>query len=177
MRVLIMLATTMLLGLTGCATNYGTRPAGDVTAAVQVRDSTFDARRIYAGPPSFSETSRFPFVDNETARLVAFKDKATGQVTHAVTLMVMYSGGWRFYESVSLPGGTTVSLHEVKRDVNACMGAGCTFTEQMALELTDDQAQAARSGLQFRVNARSGHSNIITLPGEYVRGFLATTFN
>lgn len=167
------LATVAALALlSGCATNYGTVAPSEVSKAIEVKDSSFDADITYTGPQVMSETRRGLFVDNETARLAAVKNKKTGAVNYAVYVRVLYSFDWRFYKSVSFRDGMQAEVKNVSQRVNACTsGGGCIHTEELVFVVDLAKLKAA-GDLEFRLNAKNGTENIITLPRGYINGFL-----
>jgi hypothetical protein len=159
-----------LLG--GCATNFATAPSSEVSRAIEIKDSSFDADITYTGPQAFSETRRGLFVDNETVRLAAVKNKKTGTVNFAVYVRILYPFEWRFYNSVSFRDGKQGEIRNVSRQVNSCTaGGGCIHTEEFVFLVGMDQLRS-RGNLEFRVNAKNGTENIISIPRNYIDGFL-----
>lgn len=166
--VLICICFTMF----GCATNFAEVTSAEVSKAIEVKDSTFDTDITYTGPPAFSETRRGLFVDNQTTRLAAVKNKKSRVVTYAVYVQIMYSFDWRFYNSVSLIDGTQLKANSLSQRVNACTaGAGCIHTEELVFVVELDRLKA-KGDLVFRVNSKTGVENIITVPNSYITGFL-----
>lgn len=158
--------------LGGCATNYGTVSPSEVSQALVVKDSNFDAIATVIGPQSFSETSRGIFTDNETTQLVVSRNKSTGDVRHAVFVRILYTSDWRFYQSVSFSGGEQRPLRSLSKQTNACQAVGCIHTEEVAFDI--DRAVLDKGvDLEFRLNSPGGTENVIKLPRNYVTGFIA----
>lgn len=156
----------------GCATNYANAPSSEVSNAIEVKDSSFDADITYTGPQAFSETRRGLFVDNETIRLAAVKNKKTGAVNFAVYARILYSFEWRFYNSVSFSDGKQAEVKNVSRRVNSCTaGGGCIHTEEFVF-LVDINQLKGGGNLEFRANAKNGTENIISIQKTYIDGFL-----
>lgn len=168
------LATVAALALlSGCATNYATVAPSDVAKAIEVKDSSFDTDITYTGPQAMSETRRGLFVDNETVRLAAVKNKKTGAVSYAVYVRILYSFDWRFYKSVSFRDGVQADVKNVSQRVNACTsGGGCIHTEELVFVVDLARLKAGRD-IEFRLNAKNGTVNIITVPSSYINGFLS----
>jgi hypothetical protein len=160
-----------LLFVTGCATNYGVVPSEEVAGAIEVKDSEFDSSVQFAGPQAFSDTRRGIFVDNEAIRLVAAQDKQTGVVSYGIYVRILYSQGWRFYNSVSFTDATRVEAPNVSREVNGCTGIGCIHTEEFVVPVELSRLEGD-GDLVVRVNSRNGVENIISIPRSYIQGFL-----
>jgi hypothetical protein len=170
-KILTTLAFACFL-LGGCATNYATAPSSEVSKAIEIKDSSFDSDITYTGPQAFSETRRGLFVDNETVRLAAVKNKTTGAVNFAMYVRILYSFEWRFYNSVSFRDGKQGEIKNVSRQVNSCTaGGGCIHTEEFVFLVGIEQLRS-RGNLEFRVNAKNGAENIISIPRTYIDGFL-----
>jgi hypothetical protein len=170
----IALLTLFAIAVTGCATNYAEKSAEEVAATVEIKDSEFDSQKIYSARRAFSETKRFPFTDNESVWLAAVRDKKTGVTRYVLAIEVVYTGSWRFYETVSFVGGETATATPLNKQVVTCTsGVGCLQTEAVSIPVSLSTLQAANPSLRFRMNSRSGHENIITLPKPYIEGLLA----
>lgn len=158
--------------LAGCATNYATAPSSEVSKAIEVKDTSFDTDVTYTGPQAFSETRRGLFVDNETVRLAAVKNKKTGAVNFAVYVRILYPFEWRFYNSVSFRDGKQADIKNLSRQVNSCTsGGGCIHTEEFVFVVGIDRLKSGEK-LEFRANAKNGAENIIAIPRTYIDGFL-----
>ena len=167
------LAIAACLAISACATNYASKPASEVAKAVTVKDSQFDSSAAYIAPLTLSTTKRGLFTDNESVQLVAMQDKKSKQVTFRLAVRIMYSFDWRFYESASFNDGSRVDSINTKREVDACNSLGCIHTEELVFPI--DKTRLADAGsLTFRLNSKAGAENIITIPKNYIDGFLLT---
>lgn len=161
----------LVLALPGCATNYATKSAAEVGAALEVKNSEFDSVAMYAGPPVYSTTRRGLFVDNETVRLAAATDKKSGKAVVFIYVKILYPVDWRFYNSISLKDSSRVEAESVSRSVDACGGMGCLYTEEFSVPINPIKLGVSGE-FQFRVNSKNGTENVITLQRSYITGFL-----
>lgn len=171
MKLFQMIAIGALLCVSGCASNYANKSADEVAKAMSVRNSEFDSSIRYIAPPARSDTRRGLFEDNQTVQLYASLDKNTKALTYYVYVRVLYSFDWRFYNSVSFTDGTTKPTTEKARKVNSCTGIGCIYTEEIIFPI-EYARLASRHGMSFRLNSKKGASNTISLPSNYVDGFI-----
>ena len=68
-------------------------------------------------------------------------DQKTGQRTFRVNAWVIYSGGWRSYESASYEaadGPKSVPVIKVGREAANCAVGDCTYTERMAFPIDEE---------------------------------------
>ncbi|WP_170130818.1 hypothetical protein [Sphaerotilus hippei] len=169
-RKLIAVAAVAIFS--GCATNYAVAPPGEVSRAIEIKDSSFDANITYTGPQVGSETRRGIFVDYETVQLVAMKSKKTGVVAYMVYASVLYSFDWRFYGSASFQDGKQVDVRVMDRQVNSCSPSiGCIHTESVVFLVDLDRLKSG-GDLVFRLNSKGAAENIIKIPRSYIDGFL-----
>lgn len=158
--------------LSGCVTNYVNAPAEKVANAVVVSDSEFDSSVAYTGPDIQSVTRRGLFVDNESLRLVALRDKKSNALTYVVQLRILYSFDWRFYSSASFTDGSSVEVKEIDRRTNDCVALGCIHTERVFFLVDFKRLKDSQDGLRFRLNGKNT-TNVITIPRNYINGFMA----
>lgn len=168
-NLVLVVSTTFLLG--GCATNYGAQPSDVVSSAVEIKNSEFDRNIVFVGPPILTETNRGVFTDNETTRLVGVKNKITNEITYHVYVSVLYSFDWRFYNTVSLLGGSVIDVKRISQQVKSCTSIGCIHFEEFSFPISKINLTQPQ-GLQFRANGSNGFENKITIPPQYVSGFL-----
>ncbi len=85
-----------------------------------------------------------------------------------------YSGGWRFYDSVSLSGGKRLKLKQIDRSVDSCTSGICRFTEHVLLHLPDNYLKENKDlGIKYRINAQKTSTGaMIDIPSAYIHGFL-----
>ena len=158
--------------LASCATNYASRSADDIALATIIKDSDFDSQRRFTAPPIIIKESRgMLFVDFLYPRLRAFQDKSTSLFSYQLYIAITYTGDRRSYKWASLIGGEDVLLDRVSSKVDNCAGIACQFTEVVIMQLPD--LRPVNAAFQVRINASSGHENIITVPMHYFEGFFA----
>ena len=162
------------LCLTACTTtNYQNVPAEKVAQGVTVRDSEYDKVRTYTGPILHKDTRRGIFQDNIVYSLGANKDKSSGKIQYVVAVQILYIGEWRFYDSISLKGGTRIPVKTLSRKVNFC-DIGCSYTETFVAEVDSlTMAVWAEAGLTIRINSQVGADDELSFSSSYVTGFLA----
>jgi hypothetical protein len=158
------------LSVSGCATNYANKRPAEVGAGITVKNSEFDSAITYIGPQVMSETRRGLFVDNETLQLIAKQDKSTKKIKYGVYVRILYSFDWRFYNTVSFKGGATEDLKQLSQKVDACTGAGCIHTEEVAFPI--DLDKLTQGELEFRLNSKSGVENVLHVKKDYIDGFV-----
>lgn len=161
--------------LASCATDYSKLAPAEVSEKITVKDSEFDSHRKYLGPDNETHTMRGVFTDYEHSRIIANVNKKSGEISYQIYVSVLYSGGWRLYQSASFPGGQHASLNTLKENVNFCNGGLCSYTEEFYIETTEEYlSRYLDKDLRFRLNSKSGHANIISIPNNYIEGvFLA----
>lgn len=178
------LAPALLLAaaLIGCASKapldpgYLARSAADVTAATRVTDSEFDLNRTYVSPAVTMRDSAegLKYFDRQTVVLRGFKDKKTGVLTHQVYIEMTYFGqGWRFYNSVSLPGIGARPVTLISRKVDSCSGHACNYREILGIDMTTEALLSDKDGLRLRMNSANGEGDVIALPRQYIEGYLS----
>lgn len=169
----IRVAFIALAGLTiaACATNYATKQPAEIAQAVIKKDSEFDAQITFVGPRLQTTKSRGIFTDYQYAQLRSFKDKKTGRITHQAYVEINYTGSWRYYQSASFKNGTQAEVAVIGRNVDSCTGVGCIYTETLGVEVSEGMLKQVGGALEFRLNAKSGHENIISIPANYLAGY------
>jgi len=163
-----------LLMLPAACTNYETADPRDVTSRVEIQDSKFDDRISFVGPVIVD------FQGNTSTRLRGWLDKRTREVTHQAYVDIWYTTwGWRHYWTASFVGGHSVEAAEIDGEIHCTRyrhsySLSCRRTETVGVPISDAVLRKAQaSGLEFRLNAHSGHQDVVRLPGPYIRGFLA----
>ena len=157
--------------LASCATNYATQSSEAIAAATIVKDSDFDTQKRFTGPAMIYKRSRGPFVDFIYPRIRAFEDKKTGAISYQLYTAITYTGDRRGYHSASFQGGEGVILSRVSSKIDNCFGMACQFTEVVIVDLPTKRVRGEVNTFQIRLNARSGHESMITIPQHYLEGF------
>lgn len=165
----------LTLTLAGCATPSRALQTSEVAAAVQVRDSRFDAAVEYIGPLVTTHTARGITPDHETWRLRGWRDKATGAMRHQLYVSVWHQDRHaRGYVLASFEDGSQASTVYIGYDPN-CSGRtfSCAHSETVGVSLTTQQLDAARlGGLAVRLSSRTGPQTVISVPASYVNGYM-----
>lgn len=90
---------------------------------------------------------------------------------------IIYTGDWRYYQSVSFEGGHTEDVSVINREVLGCSGA-CSFRETLGVMLDKERVLGSLDAdLHLRFNAKSGDYSYITVPANYLKGFHAAVSN
>ena len=163
--------------LSGCASapsvDYSTISPEVIATQATVIRSKFDRGVRIEGPVirntvAKDSDSLISHIDIQQILLRAFKADRT---RHQVYVVINYVGSrWRFYRNASFPGGNVVPITVIDRRVNLC-GPSCDYTEEIGIELTEDQLRGSND-LEFRLNAQSGRTDVITVPRNYIDGYL-----
>ena len=169
--------------LSGCAQNAALIPADDFAKKVAVNTSDFDTDLKYVAPKlyGFKKRGLLSAGDRMKLNLRGWKDKATGKVRHQLYIVIEYDNDWRHYQSASFLGGSNQDLTVIDREVTGChsyssLGVFCDYRETLGLSFSDTDLNAAKEeGLKIRINAKSGHENILELPANYIKGYLQAT--
>ncbi|WP_146010660.1 hypothetical protein [Halomonas heilongjiangensis] len=157
--------------LAGCATDYGKQDSSSVASAVEILSSDFDKGTTYVGPKILNSH----LLSSESIRLA--RKIGSGEGSSETILVVDFmntGGGWDFYQSVSFLGGDLKELYDVHRKVLGCTSAACTHLEETILILPHGYIESkASSGFDIRYNSRNSGGKVISIPANYIQGFLA----
>lgn len=155
---LCVLVSVAAISASACMAPYAARNPynyAPVADPAQVIDSEFNASVIvrsaeridgnFYGSPAFSW------------KLVSTYDKKSKSVDHAVILANHYQrSGWRHWSSATSSKSERMNFTVINRDVGSCRG-GCSYLEQVAAILSDDQsARAMTEGIAVRFRAQDG---------------------
>jgi hypothetical protein len=116
--------------------------------------------------------------DYQEINLRGWKDKATGKVKHQLFIVIKYSNDWRYYQSASFINGDYQELTVINTEVVKCqsyrsLGVLCDYRETLGLSFSDASLNSFKEeGLKIRINAKSGHENILEVPANYIKGYL-----
>ena len=96
-----------------------------------------------------------------------------GLIQHQLHLSIKYtSDKWRNYYSASFSNGNQVDITLISSSAVSCSGSSCDYTEVMELNLSD---------VFLRSNMETGFSTVfnsikstnkITIPSDYIKGYL-----
>ena len=166
--------------LTGCVPNYAVMPADDVAKKITIKDSEFDSSINYVAPTLFNSKQRglLTGYDYENFSLRGWKSKSGGNVTHQLYIDIKYSSKWRYYQSASFENGKQQDLTIINREVVRCesygsIGVLCDYRETFGISFTNEALNSLKeTGFKVRGNSQSGHENILTVPANYIQGYL-----
>jgi hypothetical protein len=87
-----------------------------------------------------------------------------------VDATVYYEGDWRLYHRASLPGGDSLRLLELDRNVVSCAGGyDCLMEETVRVILSAEQFAA---GPEFKVVSRAGEDFVVAISPEVAAAVL-----
>ena len=122
----------------------------------------------FSGP---RETQRASHDTTITWMLRSFERLSGGQITHQIYIIVEYRGDWRFYDGAAAYGAS-MPVIQINREVVSCLPDPCRVREHIAIEMPDHILTDMRQfALDFAIYGR-GVRHDITLPPEYVDGYL-----
>jgi hypothetical protein len=143
--------------------------AAKEATGVQVEDDQFSASATFLGP---SEDTNPLSTDSKAWRLRSWVDKKTLKATHQLYVDVVYKGEWRMYETAADDSATAHEVLTIDRSVISCR-YGCTMSETVGVDLTNEFLRAHRSGFAVKVSAHSGDSVILAVSSNQVELQLA----
>lgn len=177
---LVLLATA----LAGCATtppsiNYATMDPAAVTAATTVNGSKFD-KTLRVEAPAITTRTKLPsapgqMVDYYENRAVFLRGvmAKSAPTMHSAYVEVVYEGkGWRFYQGANFVGGERATFLPIERKLIDCYPSLCKYSETFAVVLRESDVRG-NGDIEFRLNSRTAGEDIITLPRNYINGYLA----
>jgi hypothetical protein len=104
--------------------------------------------------------------------LRSFVDRQTGEIRHQLYVSDSYSGAQRGWNAARDGAGHPLRFVEIGRDEITCDG-GCSYAEEFAASLPDNELRASPRGLAVTFAARSGAEKTIFVPGEQIAKQLA----
>lgn len=164
-----------VITLSGCVSTPKT--INEFANKVTVKDSNFDSSIKFDGYELFNmKDVGFCGYDYENYSLRGWKDKKTDAVSHQLYFSVKYNRDWRHYRSASYSDGKQSDITTISKDVTSCRDSylcGCDYKEVMGVSLSDEFLKENKdTGFSIRFNSKSSHENIITVPQEYIKGYL-----
>jgi hypothetical protein len=162
------LAAVLLAAVLGsCAAS--TTPNANPLVAVSQPSPRFVGlvgRRFQHSPPflGVSDTNYFC--------LRSFVDRRNGDAVHQLYVADSYSGAKRDWNAAHDPAGNALKFVRISRNEISCDG-GCSYAEEFAADLPEDELRASPEGLQVTFTARSGAKKTIYIPGAQITAQLA----
>jgi hypothetical protein len=99
-------------------------------------------------------------------------DRQSGETRHQLYVSDSYSGAERGWNAARDGAGHPLRFVEIGRDEITCDG-GCSYAEEFAASLPENELQANPQGLAVTFTARSGAEKTIFVPGEQITKQLA----
>lgn len=173
-----------LITLAGCASApqtgpsyYATMDPKGIAASSKAVVSKFSENTWIEAPAMRYKIERktgdiVPPVDDYLVLLRGLVSK-DGKVTHQAYVNIDYSAStWRHYSSANLAGGKFISAVPVETKVLRCGAGGrCDFREVFAVPL-DEAALRSSGDVEFRLNSKAEGEDVVTLPRNYIDGYL-----
>ena len=96
-----------------------------------------------------------------------------GLIQHQLHLSIKYtSNNWRNYYSASFSKENQVDITLISSSAVSCSGSSCDYTEVMELNLSDDFLRSnMETGFSIVFNSKKS-TNKITIPSNYIKGYL-----
>lgn len=171
-----LLVISMCLFLFGCVMkDYSKVSQSEISNQVKIKDSAFDSSKSYIGPEIRILEARGPLAgpDSEDYFIRGWKHKETLKIMHQLYVKIGYPGEWRFYKLASAEGGAQLDVTVINRKVDYCLKTSCTYEEIIGVNMNTAFLERCRkTGLRIRLDAKSGHQNIIEVSANYVNGYL-----
>ena len=157
---------------------------GSAKALVAIKDDSLDITAEISSYEVFQIKS--PHLENDSF-LRAFVNKKTGVADIQVYLYVLYSGGWRLYNSAFYEysdGPREAKFIPISQEVLTCSAYGygnnCSYVEQMAFSISENElrsiaalyAPGQQNAWKFKLKSKSGNEFPDGLLPAEVAGFL-----
>lgn len=166
------LILTLIAFTSSCATDIVENTQEPKPIIVTVNNSEFDKNINILGPLLRSHTKRNLISDEESLILMASQSKETKKINYSIYIVIEYTSDWRFYQSMSFKDTSSIELEKGAEKVKEChTSLGCSHTEEMIAEIPLSKLDPTKD-LVFRLNSKSGETNIITVPKAYIAGVL-----
>jgi hypothetical protein len=167
-KAILMILVMLVCGCASKPPDVSAFSEDDFAKQVTSSTSEYDSSVIYVGPKILCYQDLY---EDCFYYLGSTKNKKTGEfILHTIIVESNYSGSdWRFYDSISLPGGETRKLTDSKRSVSSG-GACCSFVERSYISIGESEFNS--QSIKFRLNAKQGKPLEIYVPGNLLRGYL-----
>lgn len=191
------LAILLTVLLTGCIPDYTKTSPAEVAKSVKVKDTKFDKYITYVAPRMRYQEDYYSNVYHYHF-LRGWKDKKTGFVEHQLYVQTHYTAkeyipssfkeedkvkiiehanDWRIYRTASFEDATQVNLVSINTDVGCELRDiiyECDYKETIGVPITAELlGKSSILGFTVRLNAKSGHKNFITIPPNYIQGYIS----
>lgn len=178
-RAMRLAVALFALILGGCLTNalnetpakFDRRAPDEIR--IEITGDSFDPAITHLGPEiSFrEEINLFDYTDY-AYRMRGIVDKKTGLTLHQLYIDIRYPADWRWYESAYLIGGESLEVRGISNNVGGCGHYACTLEETIGISIPPEALN--QDGLNVKISARSGHEDILRIPGSYMTAYLSS---
>jgi hypothetical protein len=106
--------------------------------------------------------------------LRSWQDKAGGQIRHELYVAYSYSAAsaWQF-QTAQFDDASVVPLTVFEREVAECLTERCVRVEHFGVPVSDGFLRSRfYTGLQMHVLSPKGHTAVLTVPANYIQGYL-----
>lgn len=182
--------------LSGCLPDYTKIPSSDYARNVKVKDTKFDAHISYVAPEiryreNYVTDVYFDYL------LRGWKDKKTGSISHQLYVEIHYTekeyipssfkeedkikiiqhaNDWRVYRTANFENATRTHLVSIDTDVDCQLRDiiyECDYKEMIGVPITSELLKRSTvAGFTIRLNSKSGHESFITVPANYIQGYI-----
>jgi hypothetical protein len=104
--------------------------------------------------------------------LRSFVDRRNGDAVYQLYVADSYSGAKRDWNAAHDPAGNALKFVPISRNEIICDG-GCSYAEEFAADLPEDELRASPEGLQVTFTAHSGAQKTIYVSGAQIAAQLA----
>ena len=169
-----LLAVALLVALSACAAETGTRtaagpaPVTEVTRTVE-RDGKFLA---FVGPRRQHGEPFLGVPSTNIYLLRSWVDTRTGETASQLYVEDSYFGTERNWNAARDAQGKELRFIEISKNEITCDN-GCSYAEEFAAALHETVLRASPNGITVTFASRSGMQKTITVPGELIQKQLA----
>ncbi len=169
--------------LAGCASEAH-KSAAEYAQQTQLESSSENPTRIWSGPELEVSHFRMRFYGYDTVsyRLIAVKpDQANSPPLYRLFIEANYGGTARHYNQAKFGNGVIYPTNHLNHEFLRCqffgdMADACLFRDRADIELSLAELEAgSHTGLTVTLGSRDLDYETISIPAEYVEGFLLTT--
>lgn len=104
--------------------------------------------------------------------LRSFVDRRNGDAVYQLYVADSYSGAKREWNAAHDPAGNTLKFIHISADEITC-DSGCSYAEEFAADLPEEELRASPEGLKVTFTARSGAQKTIYVSGVQIAAQLA----
>lgn len=174
LKVILIFFTTVIL--TSCINEprmFG--KAASTVSVAEIRDATTVEKTVFDSKAKIrGESSRmYVWAEGGLEWLLRSWVEEGAVPSHQLYVDIDYTGeGWRFYRTAETTEAQSVQLTDINSDVS-CSLNGCHYYETVGVNISHDFLLSRRdTGFTIRLSSKSGHSFVVTIPGNYTKGYI-----